>query len=108
MTDLEKLNFFNGGIEGVQLLMAKLDCLLRTTGATHTGMLWPQPSTIHECNRVCTWQDGALLHLIGNSRICCSNSYLTEVASVALLLGEPVRNELFLYHDMSYVQQLIA
>jgi hypothetical protein len=58
MTDLEKLNFFDGGIEGVQLLAAKLDRPLRTAGATRTGTLRPRPSAAHERGEMeprCTW-----------------------------------------------------
>jgi hypothetical protein len=54
MADLEKLNFFDSSIEGVQLLAAKLGCPLRTAGATRTGTLWPRPSTVHKRNGVRT------------------------------------------------------
>ena len=115
-TDLEYFYFFDGGIESVQLFAAKLDRLftwsvmplqfgdhgpyVAATILLHARAQWGARAA----RRNSTAPDGKLQDLLFEwlNRDETSN----EVASVALLFGELVRNELFSY--ASYVQRLIA
>ena len=115
-TDLDNFNFFDGGIESVQLFAAKLDRLLTwSVTPLQFGDLRPfVAATIlrraraqwgaRAARRNSAAPDGKLQDLLFEWLDRDGTS--SEVAAMALLFGELVKNELFSY--ASYIQRLIA